>query len=711
MNKPTKLTAHTLDLAIAWIILITIFLLPVFFNPVGSDLFDLSKRLLLGVSVSAIIILWSAKNVLTRSVRITITPFTLPLFLLTAAIIASAISPSLPRSIEAFITTTSTSLFLFILFIAATTSRAASRMSRAMLTAAIGSGLVLAILGILEAIGTGPSLLMNKLTPSLAGDNSLFISPPGSATILIAFLIPSLIAAVLTAFTTKSALERALYLLSSGVIVAAIAIGVFNILPGKPNSPVFLPYSASWEIAAENIKHPKAFLIGVGADNYVAAFSSYHPVTLNLGELWITRFTAARNYPLHLFTTSGLLGLSAWVFILFVLFKTGKQFASLTDTSKIALIALTATVIINLLLPPNPVLTATFVFFITIIASELKNSKGNQTSELILKFFAAKLVRSQTHQEAEEDKKPAKSELLPLVLGIPALLTALVLVFGVYRVAGADLLFQQSLIAAVQNDGTTTYDSQRLAIAANPFLSSYHRTYAATNLAIAGVIGAKEELSDTDRANITTLIQQAIRESKVAVQINPENPANWESLAITYRNLINVAEGAADWSTASYVEAIRRDPQNPSLRLELGGIYYQLQDYQNAIRLFSQAADLKPNWPNAHYNLANAYAGNNELQRAVATYDTVLQLIEPGSKDYQKALDEQNSLKAKLGQQATKPEDQEQTGQLQPPSPLPSPNPQTEPIQLDQSSAPPAGTGTGFSDLTASPTPSPSPTP
>src|SRR3972149_1473987 len=142
MNKPIKLTAHTLDLAIAWIILITIFLLPVFFNPVGSDLFDLSKRLPLGVSVSAIIILWSAKNVLTRSVRITITPFTLPLFLLTPALI---------------------------------------------------SGLALAILAILEAIGTGPSLLMNKLTPSLAGDNSLFISPPGSATILIAFLIPSLI--------------------------------------------------------------------------------------------------------------------------------------------------------------------------------------------------------------------------------------------------------------------------------------------------------------------------------------------------------------------------------------------------------------------------------------------------------------------------------------------------------------------------------------
>jgi tetratricopeptide (TPR) repeat protein len=42
------------------------------------------------------------------------------------------------------------------------------------------------------------------------------------------------------------------------------------------------------------------------------------------------------------------------------------------------------------------------------------------------------------------------------------------------------------------------------------------------------------------------------------------------------------------------------------LRVEAGGIYYANGDYLSAANLFRQAANLKPDYANAHYNLAKA---------------------------------------------------------------------------------------------------------
>ena len=73
-----------------------------------------------------------------------------------------------------------------------------------------------------------------------------------------------------------------------------------------------------------------------------------------------------------------------------------------------------------------------------------------------------------------------------------------------------------------------------------------------------------------------------------------------------YRNIINVASGADGWTVAAYRQAITRDPNNPILRLNLGGIYYSAKNYNEASRSFADAISLKPDWANAYYNLSYA---------------------------------------------------------------------------------------------------------
>lgn len=676
---------HYLETTATWIILATVFLFPLFFNPYTANLFELNKQILLAISTSLLLVIWMTHNMISKSFRITVSPVTGPLGLLTLIIFGTSISNSIPRTLETFILGANLPVFLFFFFLAATTVKTTKKLGEKMLLALTLSAALLGVLAILETVNLGPGLFVSEISNTQISPD-VFISPAGSAVILISFLIPALIMSLVLAISKNNYVTKTILFAASAVITSALVISAFTILPGKPNAPTFLPFGTSWTIAAENVKSPRNFLIGVGTNNYIKAFSTSRGVEFNQYEFWNTRFNAARNYPLHLFTTNGIIGLLAWFFLLFMIVRIVRKATKLSWVGRSSLMGLGAILLVILTIPSNVVLTATFVFLLAILILDLKTHKDPVVSELLLRLFAAKLVDS---EHVEQQQKQLRTEVLPLVIGVPTLLLALFVFYGSYRVMAADMAFRASLVAAADNNGTQTYEKQRLAIQRNPYLSNYHRSYASTNLALANTIGAQENVSDQDRNTISTLIRQAIREGQNAVRINPDNPANWETLATIYRNLINAADGATQWAISSYAQAINLDRTNPRLWLDVGGVFYQLQNYPQAIEAFQRAAALKPDWANAHYNLANAYARNQEFRRAIAEYDAVLALVEPTSADYTRAVEEQNALKAELGEAETTA--QPQPAELTSPEPIPTPLPGVEQFELTDEDAPPAG--------------------
>lgn len=691
--KPKNIAAGISKL-INSLLILTVFATPLAFNPFTSNLFDLNKNTLLAISTGLILILWMTRNILTKSFRLSINQFTLPLFLF--AIISLAASyQGLNPTFAGFITTTSTITFLTLLFLSATTLKPGLNFTNHLLHAIVISGIILGLTAVLETIGFGPSSWIS----STINNPNIFLSPAGSAVILITYLIPILLMSLLLAIFKKSPGEKSFYFIAAAVTTAALVIGVFNILPGNNNTPRFLPFSTSWEIAAENVKSPKALLLGVGPQNYVTAFTSHKPISFNQSEFWNVRFNTASNHLLHIFTTTGLLGLSAWVFLLLSLVKTAKKGKDLTDNAKIGLIGLGAIFITTLFVPTNIVLQSLFVFLLIIVSLELKLTGSAGSSELIFKLFAIKKVSSGHYQE-EDKTNPDHAQILPWLIGVPFILFSLFIFYGTYRVYAADLKFRQSLATAAQNQGTETYNLQRDAIGLNPYASNYRRSYSQTNLSIANALSQQGNPSDQDRETISTLVRQAIREARNAVLIEPNHPINWENLALVYRQLINVADGASDWAITSYANAIRLDPNNPRLRIDLGGIYFQLEDLDSAIRLFEQAATLKPDYANAHYNLAVALSRNNQTERAIGSYQRVLELVDPTTADYTKALEELNQLRQSQGLEAQQPANQ--TSELSAPEPLATPNP-NQSVELDPSDAPPSdeelNQNSGFGDI------------
>ncbi|KKS26759.1 MAG: hypothetical protein UU86_C0032G0001, partial [candidate division WWE3 bacterium GW2011_GWC1_42_102] len=197
-----------------------------------------------------------------------------------------------------------------------------------------------------------------------------------------------------------------------------------------------------------------------------------------------------------------------------------------------------------------------------------------------------------------------------------------------------EFYMRRAVIALLNNDGAKVYENQRLAITANPTRDSYYNSFAQTDLALANNLAGKENLTDAEKQTIQSLISEAITTTRVTTEaINPLSAANWETRALIYRSILNVAENASEWAVSAYSTAIQLDPTNPRLRLDLGGMFYAQKDYLSAANQFRQAFSLKPDYANAYYNFAQAMIQLNDLQSAKQAFEVTKTLVDVDSED------------------------------------------------------------------------------
>jgi len=256
-----------------------------------------------------------------------------------------------------------------------------------------------------------------------------------------------------------------------------------------------------------------------------------------------------------------------------------------------------------------------------------------------------------SHENTHAPSHLDLSSLLPLYVG------AIVLSFGFVIGSGyllgrsyaAEISFKKSVDAIAKNNVKEVYDNMRQAIILNPNIEKFRSNFADVNLLIANNIASKATpteknpkppaLTEQERQTVSQAIQAAIEESKAPVALNGQKAENWVTLARIYRNILGVAQGADSWTVSSYQRAIVLDPQNPSYRIDLGGVLYGLKNYEEALKLFEQAVSIKPDLANAHYNLAWSSYQKQDYQRAAAEMQNVISLLDPKKQDadYKKA--------------------------------------------------------------------------
>lgn len=629
-----------------YLLYILIVLYPIFIFSFASVTYVLPKEIFLVVITGLILITWIVESVVKGSLNIKIGKFDFPVLLVIAAYVVSAILAT-PNKMEAFflpgiVTIVVASGILYFLI-----NQLEVKNKEGISLAIILSGVLLAITSLFARIG-----IFSKIPQLPAFLKDVSFNPMGGSLPTIIYLVVVLAIAGEFIYKQRDSVYKLFVGVAAGVVILGLIVLVKNTLPGQSQSPRLPDLNTSWQIGVDILKVSP--LWGVGPSNYLTAFNRFRPLAYNSTDLWQVRFTTATNYYMTALTELGFVGLFAFVVLIIAVYKmVSKKF----DLKFLPLVML---LILFAVFPIAPVLI-TLLFVLLAIVSESENKNVSLLAESSAKSAVILIC-------------------LPIIIGLSFFY------FLGFKWVRAEASYTKSLKSLAQNDAKGTYDLMTLAINQNPQVDRYHASLAQVDMVLAQSLAAKKEVTDTDKATITQLVQQAINEGKATVTLNPTRSGNWEILGQIYRSIMPFATGADQFAIQTYSQAILLDPTNPDLRISLGGVYYALGRYDDAISAFKLAVLAKSDLANAHYNLSVAYSAKKDYDNAIIEMNNVITLVPKDSQDYILAKNTLDELNKNKPAKTT-----EGTDNLQAPQPVGTSNVKP-PINLPEEATPPAAT-------------------
>jgi tetratricopeptide (TPR) repeat protein len=709
-----QLTTY-LDHAITLMLLIVAGVTPLLFFNQTTEFYDMPKLIFLVVSTILLVGTWIFSWIVKGKVVITKTPLDIPLLVLLGTVLVSTYFsasrpsaiygnfPSVHGSAVAWVTC------ILLYFVTVSNLRTLPKL-RTFLYVLYGSAALVGLISLLAFFHiylpleiakspnfttTGSSfstiafllLLLPLPLLSLLNPNKYMPMPValafsilfGVTTVLIGS-VPSYIALFLTfvlcLFVAKPhQVKKTLPLFFLPVLITVLTL-VFSYLalPGnmlqqmEANFPkeIQLPFGISWKVSVSAFRD--APIIGTGPSSYLFNFTSYKPAEFNTLNFWNFSFDTAYNEFLQILGTLGIVGfLAVAILCLIVLFKSRKNLSFNTPDAHLDNT--------HVLLPALAISGILTVVLLAIHATTL-------VSTVVTLFMLAAMMVSQRsiRERVMELSMGIKAsttdkqfDLLPVIIFIVFLVGAVPALIKTYNAVAADYYHRLALSQANKN-GTLTYQYLQKAESLNPEVDLYRVDMAQTNFALANAIAAQKgpskasasgTLTDQDKKTIQTLLSQAVNEGRVSVALSPRSSRNWEVLASIYRNISGVAQNALTFSLDAYGRAIQRDPLNPALRVNVGGIYYSVKSYDLAIRFFTDAANLKPDYTNAYFNLSIALRDKGDLQNAKLVADQAVALLQNNkeSQDYKVATAYLEDLKTRIAKGTTT---QTQNGQQAP---------------------------------------------
>ncbi|PIS13266.1 MAG: hypothetical protein COT67_02590 [Candidatus Tagabacteria bacterium CG09_land_8_20_14_0_10_41_14] len=125
---------------------------------------------------------------------------------------------------------------------------------------------------------------------------------------------------------------------------------------------------------------------------------------------------------------------------------------------------------------------------------------------------------------------------------------------------------------------------------------------------------SQEELS----ARFQAFLASAVQNMQTAIRVNPQDPANWQSLGRVYESVIPYqVQGARDAAVDAYKEALKRSPSDPQIYLNLARVEVQAGNNKEAIDYLSSALNLKSNYTLALFLAAQIAAQEGDLDSAI----------------------------------------------------------------------------------------------
>ncbi len=409
-------------------------------------------------------------------------------------------------------------------------------------------------------------------------------------------------------------------------------------LPGKlgiSNNEVSPSFIATMSVTKSVLTdHP---LLGIGPNRFDQAWAMYRPAVINQTAFWDVVFNSGSGLLPTLTATTGWLGILAWLLFFFLFIAVGIKslFSSIKNSVGLETVSFFL-LSLYLFCASFFYATGTVLFlmamifggvFIGLVASSHKNG------EISISFF--------------DDHRKSFFFLLLLVL---LLIVSAATGFNYIQRFASVSFFSKTLVASNIADAEFAI-GKTLALNSNDL---YFRTYSQIYLAKLNSIASKESssLSDTDKANLQTSLDQAINAARLAITYNPKNYLNFQMLGSVFQTagLIGVKD-AYGKALETYQTASTLNPLNPGIKLAIASVYSAMGDAKAAKDYANQALTLKPDYIDALITLSQLAKSEGDYSAALSYAQTALSYA-PADSNLIKYID---SLKGTPGSVPTPP--------------------------------------------------------
>lgn len=652
LNMDRKEVISYVDTVSTVIVAVTLFFLPVIFLTTATDAFIVPKQLLITVSALILLVLWGIKSLYGQKIIATATPMNLPIAIFGLVVVVSAVlSANRYDSLMQAVPVAAAVILSFLIFNIVKTRSVFNVVLSAYVLGAAASALITVL------------YYFKLYFIPIAVIQSQFFNTTGSAVQQIIYLVPLLIFVLIYLGnklnfpkmrpSTTLSNDYGFYIqsISAGSIVAGLAVIAYQII-FLPNKPILLPYVYGFQTAFASISQDASrfiagLLFGSGFGTFLIDFTRYKLPSFNLEQnIWNLTFSFSSSFFLELIATTGILGALAFLGIVVSFVRTRAPRSPLFAALFIAFI-------LAFILPFSFIAVASLFILIGLYLAHLNVEGDKRVYDVTLSLVTAKSGIPTFEAVPEGERQPARSALLPGIILLIILGVVSFVGFYTFKFASSDMDFARSLVAAQSNNGQRTYELQARAINNFPYRSDYQRIFSQVNLALANSLAtsvpAGTQPSADVQQNILALLQQSINSGRNAVTLSPRTSLAWQNLGVVYRSLIGVGQNADQFAISSMNQAIALDPYNPNLYILLGGVYYQLQQWDQAANQFNVAISLKRDFSNAYYNLGHAYESKGDLQNALTAYQAVRQLSVDNKDNLARIDAEIKALQDKIG--------------------------------------------------------------
>jgi tetratricopeptide (TPR) repeat protein len=390
------------------------------------------------------------------------------------------------------------------------------------------------------------------------------------------------------------------------------------------NSPqeVILDKEISNEVVKNTFFAHSVF--GSGLGTFSQDFSLYRPAEFNQNRFWALRFDKARSEISEQLATTGLVGVLTWLILLWVFFvllikntRNRKNILNQEDFENqdeknnlinqnnvsIALVTSAFTIFIGTIFyHQNAILWFSLWLFIALGMCLFVGSRKLKISRFSL-------------EENSEKANVFKG------LSLAAILVLVVSFFVMGKFYYADAFYKKGI---VQQDLEQAIENYQKAADLNPYRFVYRVVLAKAHLQKA-TTEAKKDRSEQDDEVIKQEVSRAINEAKMAVELSPKNVITKETLAMIYRDIVGIAQGANEWALRSFEEALALEPLNPVLATETGKACAALENSEKAVEYFRKAIFFKKDYLDAYLHLALVYEKQEKNNLAIKELEKVAQ--------------------------------------------------------------------------------------